>query len=452
MFRHAGMQNCIARFKNFVSIKDHHAERRSITREVMEMIMMKSMFKLMSPENFGGLPSPKSVMAGCETDLFRLGIAICPAGNGGSDRAYSRIGHAAETAGRELEVHARGECAERCAGGMMPGRGHSMAKESLRAVCLVAAVIWAGASVAAESGLRYPNRPIRMLVPSAPGGGTDNVARIVGPKLSEILGYQVVIDNRAGAGGSIAAQLASRAPADGYTLLATFATHATNPAIMKDLPYDLERDFVPISLVVILPNLLVANPSLPVHDVQGLIKFARSKPGKLQFASGSYGASSHLSMELLLGMTNTKMVSVPYKGVGPALTGVIVGEVPLMIGSMVSALPHVRSGRLVGLGVTSARRASAAPDIPTIAESGVPGYQADNWSGLLAPAGTPRAIVMTLHSAMTQAMNDPDVRTRFLREGAEPAPSRTPEEFGVMIKAELVKWTKVARDAGLKPL
>lgn len=312
-------------------------------------------------------------------------------------------------------------------------------------------LLMALAMCAGIANAAYPDRPIRMLVPSAPGGGTDNVARIVGPKLSEILGQQVVVDNRAGAGGSIAAQMASKAPANGYTLLATFATHATNPAIMKDLPYDLEKDFLPISLVVILPNLLVANPSLPVRNVRDLVKLAREKPGELQFASGSFGASSHLSMELFAGLTKTKMISVPFKGVGPALTGVVSGEVPLMIGSMLSALPHVRSKRLVGLGVTSAKRSSAASEIPTIAEAGVPGYEADNWSGLMAPAGTPRDIVLKLHAAMNQAMNDADIRSRFLKESAEPAPSRTPEEFGAMIKVEVVKWSKVAREAGLKP-
>lgn len=308
-------------------------------------------------------------------------------------------------------------------------------------------------AVQAASGTAvYPGRPIRMLVPSAPGGGTDNVARITAPKLSEILGQQVIIDNRAGAGGSIAAALASKALPDGHTLLATFATHATNPAIMKDLPYDLERDFLPVSLAVILPNLLVANPSLQVRSVGELVKLARARPGSLQFASGSYGASSHLSMELLTGMTKTRMVNVPYKGVGPALTGVVAGEVPLMIGSMLSALSHVRNNRLVALGVTSARRSSAAPEIPTIAESGVPGYQADNWSGLMAPAKTPRHIIMKLHAAMNQAMNDSDIRTRFIRESAEPAPSRTPEEFGDMIRLELRKWTQVARAAGIQPI
>jgi tripartite-type tricarboxylate transporter receptor subunit TctC len=296
----------------------------------------------------------------------------------------------------------------------------------------------------------YPSRPIRLLVPTAPGGGTDNVARIVAPKLSQILGQQIVVDNRAGAGGSIAARLAARAVPDGYTLLATFASHSSNPAVMKDTGYDLERDFAPISLTVLLPNLLVSNPSLPARDVKGLIAFARAQPDKLQYGAGTYGASSHLSMALLLGMTGTRMVVVPYKGVGPALTAVIAGEVHLMIASMLSSLHHVRSRKLVAFGVTSAKRVNAAPDIPTIAEAGVPGYQADNWSGLIAPAGTPRPSVMKLHGAVVQALQDPALAKRFADEGAEAAPSRTPAEFGTMIRTEVRKWSKVAVDAGIE--
>jgi tripartite-type tricarboxylate transporter receptor subunit TctC len=322
------------------------------------------------------------------------------------------------------------------------------------AAILVAASVMAcaaPAAIAADSpAARYPNRAVRLIVPTAPGGGTDTVARIYAPRLSLILGQQIVVDNRAGAGGSMGASLAARAPADGYTLLATFASHATNPAVMKDTGYDLARDFAPVSLTVILPNLLVSNPALPVRDVKALIALARAQPGKLEFASGSFGASSHLSMELLLGLTGTKMLAVPYKGVGPALIAVVGGEVQVMIGSMLSALPHVRSGRLVALGVTSTRRASGAPDIPTIAEAGVPGYQADNWSGVLVPAATPRPIVMQLHAALTQTLQDPVVRKRFVDEGGEPAPSRTPEEFGAMIRTELQKWAKVVKDAGLQ--
>jgi tripartite-type tricarboxylate transporter receptor subunit TctC len=319
---------------------------------------------------------------------------------------------------------------------------------ALLGACAVA-VEPAHASDAATA--QYPNRPVRLIVPTAPGGGTDTVARIYAPRLSQILGQQIVVDNRGGAGGSIGAVIAARAPADGYTLMATFASHATNPAVMKDTGYDLARDFAPLSLTVMLPNLLVSNPALPVRDVKSLIAMARAQPGKLEFASGSFGASSHLSMELLLGMTRTKMLNVPYKGVGPGLIAVVAGEVQLMIGSLVSALPHVRNGRVMALGVTSAKRVSGAPDIPTIAEGGVPGYQADNWSGMLAPAGTPRPIVMKLHGALTQMLQDPVVRKRVLDEGGEPAPSRTPEDFGVMIRSELQKWAKVVKDAGIQP-
>jgi tripartite-type tricarboxylate transporter receptor subunit TctC len=316
---------------------------------------------------------------------------------------------------------------------------------------LALACACAATAHSAESGKSYPTRPIRLIVPTAPGGGTDNVARAYAPRLSQVLGQQVVVDNRAGAGGSIGAAIASHAPADGYTLLATFATHATNPAVFKDSQYDLIRDFQPITLTVVLPNVLVANPTLGVKNVQSLLAMARAQPGKLQFASGSFGASSHLSMELLLGMTGTRMLNVPYKGVGPALTAVVAGETQLMIGSLVSALPHVRSGRLTALGVTSVKRSSAAPEIPTIAEAGVPGYQADNWSGLLAPAGTPRAIVMNVYTAAVKVLHDPAVSQRFVSEGGEPAPSASPEAFGAMIRSEVQKWSRVVRNAGIQP-
>jgi tripartite-type tricarboxylate transporter receptor subunit TctC len=321
---------------------------------------------------------------------------------------------------------------------------------ALLVACHLATV--AGPAVAAASSASaYPNHPIRLIVPTAPGGGTDTVARTYAPTLSRILGQQIVVDNRGGAGGSIGANIGAHAPADGYTLIATFASHATNPAVMKDTGYDLARDFAPISLTVLLPNLLVTNPASGVRDVKALIALARAQPGKLQYASGSFGASSHLSMELLLGMTHTQMLNVPYKGVGPALIAVITGEVPCMIGSLLSALPHVHSGKLVALGVTSTKRVNAVPDIPTIAEAGVPGYQADNWSGVLAPAGTPRAIIIKLHAAITQTLQDPFVRKRFVDEGGEAAPSRTPEEFGNMIKVELQKWDKVVKGAGIQP-
>lgn len=303
--------------------------------------------------------------------------------------------------------------------------------------------------LATAAHAQYPEKPIRVIVPSAPGAGTDNVVRTLGPKLAQILGQQIIIDNRVGAAGAIGARLAARAAPDGYTLLATYATHATNLAMMKDAGYDLEREFAPISLTVMITNLMVAHPSLPVKDVKSLVALARSRPGQVQYASGSYGASAHLSMELFLSMTKTRMHNIPFKGVGPAVVAVVAGEVPLLLASMSSSIGHVRSRRLLGLGVTSAKRLASAPDIPAIAET-VPGYQADNWSGLLAPAGTPAAIVGRLHAAVTQVLQEPDVRKRFSDEGGEASPSRSPEEFGAMIRSEVRKWDKVVKEAGLK--
>lgn len=317
-----------------------------------------------------------------------------------------------------------------------------------RTASLVASL--AALFIAGPVHAQYPEKPIRVIVPSAPGAGTDNVVRSIAPGLSKLLGQQIVIDNRVGAAGAIGARAAARAAPDGYTLLATYATHATNLAMTRDAGYDLEREFAPISLTVMITNLMVAHPSLPVRSVKELIALARARPGALQYASGSYGASAHLSMALFTSMTKTKMLVVPYKGVGPAVVAVIAGEVPLLLASMSSSIGHVRNNRLVALGVTSTKRLSSAPDIPTIAEAGVPGYQADNWSGLLAPAGTPPPVISRLHAAAAQVLQEPEVRKRFADEGGESAPSRTPEEFGAMIRSEVRKWDRVVREAGLK--
>jgi tripartite-type tricarboxylate transporter receptor subunit TctC len=297
----------------------------------------------------------------------------------------------------------------------------------------------------------YPERPVRLIVPTPPGGGGDNVARILAPKLGEIIGQQIVIDNRGGAGGSIGAIAAARAAPDGYTLLAAIASQVTDAAMTKTMAYDLQKEFVPIALTVTLTNLLVSHPALPARTLHDIMALARARPGELQVASGSYGGSSHLAMEYFLSMSGLKMINVPYKGVGPALVDVVAGHVPLMMGSTLSALPHVRSGRLRAYGVTSLKRTGGAPEIPTISESGVPGYEAYNWSGLLAPAGTTRAIVVQLHAAVLQALQDPIVRKRFIDNGADATPSASPEEFGSFIQVELAKWSKVVRDAGIKP-
>ena len=297
----------------------------------------------------------------------------------------------------------------------------------------------------------YPDRPVRLIVPSPPGGGTDTSTRIIAPKLGEILGQQIVIDNRGGASGNIGAEAAARAAPDGYTLLAAIASLTSNPFVMKKVSYDLERDFAPISLTVTVPNVLVSHPALPVKNIKELIAFAKARPGQLQFASAGLGSAPHLMMELFLNLSGLKMIHVPYKGAGPALVDLVAGHVPLFAGNILNTLPHVRSGRVRAYGVTSARRSSAAPDIPTIAEGGLPGYEAVQWFGLLAPAGTPREIVARLHAAVVRALQDPAIRQRFVNDGADPMPSGSPEEFREFMRAEARKWSRVVKDAGIRP-
>jgi len=297
----------------------------------------------------------------------------------------------------------------------------------------------------------FPERPIRMIVPSTPGGGTDLATRIVMPKLSEFLGQQIVIDNRGGASGNIGAELGARAAPDGYTLIAAIASLTSNATLMKKVPFDIQRDFAPIAMTVIVPNVLVANPSLPAGNVRELIAHIKSRPGQMQFASAGVGSMPHLMMEFFVSMAGLKMIHVPYKGAGPALMDLVAGHVPLMAANILSSLPQVKAGKLRAYGVTSAKRSPGAPDIPTIAEAGLPGYDAVTWFGVLAPAGTPRGIVIQLHASVVRAVNDPAVRKRFIGDGADPSPSKSPEEFGALLRSETRKWAKVIKDAGIQP-
>ncbi len=296
---------------------------------------------------------------------------------------------------------------------------------------------------------QYPVRPIRMIVPSAPGGGTDITARLLAPKLSEYLGQSVIIENKAGAGTMIGTEVVARATPDGYTLLMGISTLAINPAIYKKVPYDALTDFAPISLVVTLPNVLVVHPSLGVKSVKDLISYAKSRPGQINFASAGLGTSPHLSMELFLSMAELKMVHVPYKGSGQGLIDVVSGYVPVMMPSMLSGAPHIKSGQLIALGVTSANRTIGEPNIPTIAEAGVPGYEAVQWFGALAPKGTPREIVARVHGAIVHVLKDPNIRKHLVNDGADPIGS-SPEEFSAYIKSETEKWARVVRSAGIK--
>ena len=297
----------------------------------------------------------------------------------------------------------------------------------------------------------YPDRPIRMIVPSTPGGGTDLAARMVAPKLSEYLGQQIVIDNRGGASGNIGAELGARAVPDGYTLTAAVASLTSNASLMKKVPFDIERDFAPIAMTVIVPNLLASHPSLPAANVKELIAHIKSRPGQMQFASAGVGSMPHLMMEFFVSSAGLKMIHVPYKGAGVALVDVIAGHVPVMAANILSTLPQVRAGKLRAYGVTSAKRSPGAPDIPTIAEAGLPGYDAVTWFGVLAPAGTPRDIVMRLHVNVARAVNDTGVRKRFIDDGADPSPSASPEAFATLIRGEVRKWAKVIKDAGIQP-
>lgn len=297
----------------------------------------------------------------------------------------------------------------------------------------------------------YPDRPIRMIVPSTPGGGTDLATRMVMPKLSEFLGQQIVIDNRGGASGNIGAELGARAAPDGYTLIAAIASLTSNASLMKKVPFDIERDFAPIAMTVIVPNLLVSHPSLPAQNVKELVAHIKSRPGQLQFASAGVGSMPHLMMEFFVSTAGLKMIHVPYKGAGPALVDIMAGHVPLMAANILSTLPHVKAGKLRAYGVTSAKRSPGAPDIPSIAEAGLPGYDAVTWFGVLAPVNTPRAIVTRLHTEVVRAVSEPVVRNRFIADGADPSPSKSPEEFAALIRSETRKWAKVIRDAGIQP-
>lgn len=320
-----------------------------------------------------------------------------------------------------------------------------------RGMTLILGLFVLGATIPGAGAAAYPDRPIRLIVPSPPGGGTDTSTRAIVPKLSEILNQHIVIDNRPGASGNLGAEIAAHAAPDGYTLVACIASQTSNPAVMRKVPFDIVRDFAPISRTITLPNVLVSHPSIPAKTTAELVAFIRARPGQVQFASGGIGSIQHFAMELFLNMARLKMIHVPYKGVAPAITDVIGGHVPMVAANILTLLPHVRSGKVRAYGVTSTERSSAAPDIPTIAEAGYPGYEAVQWFGLLAPAGTPRDIVARLHGAVVQALQDPAIRKRFINDGAEPTPSSSPEAFGKLIQSEVTKWAAVAREAGIKP-
>jgi tripartite-type tricarboxylate transporter receptor subunit TctC len=294
----------------------------------------------------------------------------------------------------------------------------------------------------------YPSKPIRMVVPFTPGGTTDILARTVGQKMGEAWGQPVVVDNRPGAGGNIGSELVAKSAPDGYTLLmGTISTHAINASLYKRLPFDPTRDFAPVSRVGTLPNILIVHPSVPVKSVKELIELAKSKPGDLNFASSGVGTSLHLSGELFNSMAGVKLVHVPYKGSSPALADLLGGQVKIMFDNLPTALPHVKAGKLRPLAVTGTKRAAVLPEVPTVIESGLPGFEVTSWFAVFAPAKTPKDIVTKLNGEIVKILNSADVKEKLTQLGVDAAPT-TPEELAAFAKAETEKWGKVVKATG----
>ena len=308
----------------------------------------------------------------------------------------------------------------------------------------------AGINAPAVLAQNYPSHSIRLVVPSSPGGGTDIVGRLLAQKLSEQMGQQVVVDNRAGAGTIIGNDAVANSAPDGYTLLMGLSTLAINPSMYTKLPYDALRDFAPISQSVSACNILILHPSVPARTVTELIALAKAKPGSLTFGSAGMGTNPHLSGELFKSLARIDMVHVPFKGSGQSVISQLAGEIAANFPSVPTAMPYVRAGRLRALGVTTLKRAQALPDVPSIAEAGLPGYEATQWFGLLAPAGTPRAIIDRLYQESSRALRTADMKERMIAEGLEVV-AGTPEEFAGYLRSETAKWTQVIKAAGIKP-
>jgi tripartite-type tricarboxylate transporter receptor subunit TctC len=318
----------------------------------------------------------------------------------------------------------------------------------LRMIIIAAAML--ASAGAAQAQADYPNRAVRIVVPSAPGGGTDITARLLAQELSKTMGQSFVIENRPGAGQMIGISWVTQSDGDGYTLLMTASTLAINPAMYKKVSYDVFRDFAPITQVVALPNILVVNAALAAHSVREFIAMAKQRPGQLTYASAGIGTSPHMSMELFKSMAGVDILHVPYKGTTPGLTDLLSGTINAMMINVLTAMPHIRSGKLRALGVTGLKRLPDLPDVPTIAEAGVPGYEAINWYGLLAPAKTPIPIIQRLHAEVVKALDVPEVRAHIAADGAEPV-GNTPDEFTQRIRTDMDKWAATARAAGITP-
>jgi tripartite-type tricarboxylate transporter receptor subunit TctC len=324
-------------------------------------------------------------------------------------------------------------------------RIHTSRRQLVLAGLALAATVAAPLNASAQA---YPAKPITIIVPFAAGGTTDILARVIGQALNKELGQSVIVDNRAGAGGNIGGALAAKAAADGYTLfMGTVGTHAINQSLYKKMPFDPIKDFAPLTRVAMVPNLLVAHPSKPYKNVKELIAYAKANPGKVNYGSSGSGSSIHLSGELFNAMAKVDMVHVPYKGSAPAVSDLIGGQIDIMFDNMPSAIQHVRAGKLRPLAVTTAKRSPELPDVPTIAEAGVPGYEATSWFGMFAPTGTPAPVVARLNGALVKVLADPEVKKKLAEQGAEPYAEK-PEQFAEFIRKETAKWSKVVKDSG----
>jgi tripartite-type tricarboxylate transporter receptor subunit TctC len=320
---------------------------------------------------------------------------------------------------------------------------------AFRTLPLAAAVLACFSSAGMAADGAYPSRPIRMLVGFAPGGGTDTTARALTPKLSERLGQQVIVDNRPGAAGNIATEITTKAPADGYTILmGTIAALSINPTLYGNLPFDPLRDLAPVTRAVDSTNILVVHPSVQAKTVKDLIALAKAKP--LNGGSSGIGGAGHLALELFNVMAGTKINHIPYKGGGPAMIDLLAGQINLIFATAASAIPHIKSGKINALAVTTSNRSKLVPDLPTVSEAGLKGFEANNWYGVVVPAKTPRPIVDRLNKEFTAVLNMPDIKDILFKQGLDAAPS-TPEAFGAYIKSETAKWAKVIKASGAKP-
>ena len=318
----------------------------------------------------------------------------------------------------------------------------------LATIVAIIAGLQCARAASTSPGQAYPNKPIRYLVGFPPGGSTDLIARTAASKLAELIGQQVIVENRPGAGGTIAAELAARATPDGYTLMHAGMTMAINPALRKNLPYVPLRDFAPVSLLASMPNVLVVSNAFPTKNVAEFIAYAKANPGKVSYGSSGVGAVPHLSMELFKKLAGIDLVHVPYKGSAQVLTDLLGGQIPVMFDNLPANLAHIKAGRIRALGIPSAKRNPQLPDLPTFIESGVAGFEVNGWLGMFAPAATPSAVIATLNAHMVKALNAPDTQKRLSEHGADASPT-TPAELGALLKSETVRWAQVIKDAGV---